>query len=196
MTHAEEFMSTWAEMNVLIVDSHIMKIRQRKILKVEVVVEPNHITINENSTVKLSFEGSSNYHPFGDRGRIDNYVSEEMINTNTPDEYQSFKMIRSLILILSVWLQNTDLQVKFRLRLTNNGDFLTHLLSDDSLSMPCKITISDIGFSRVLTSIPDSMDYTKSHARFQYNRPTLHGGEWFFIQNILTLSFPLFALRF
>ncbi|KII72064.1 hypothetical protein RF11_10652 [Thelohanellus kitauei] len=74
------------------------------------------------------------------------------------------------------WSQDTDDPINFHFQLTNKGDFLTHLIIDATMSMDCKITISDPGFTATLKSNTLSLSDMKSRARFMYNKVTSPDG--------------------
>ncbi|KII66438.1 Integrin alpha-3 [Thelohanellus kitauei] len=81
-----------------------------------------------------------------------------------------------------IWYKNSDQPVKFSLRLTNNGDFLTHLIIDAGLLMSCQITIPNTEIVSISNSNPFLLISIKSSIRVVYNQPTPNGIFDFMVQ--------------
>ncbi|KII70481.1 hypothetical protein RF11_08334 [Thelohanellus kitauei] len=70
-----------------------------------------------------------------------------------------------------IWFPNSDTPIHFRFRLTSDGDFLTQLIIDVGLSMPCKLTISNTEIVPIMNLSPIYFIGIKSNVRVIYNKP-------------------------
>ncbi|KII72886.1 Integrin alpha-3 [Thelohanellus kitauei] len=80
----------------------------------------------------------------------------------------------------TIWFQNSDEFIYFYLKLTNNGDILTHLIIEAGLNFPCDITIFDEKMKNYQLS-GLLFQSTKYRIRFLYPKKTKYNEYFDFI---------------